>query len=409
MEANAILDGTVVLGGHGHGTRQGAVPGGAVGGPPVLRMEPLLRPSSTSSSSASTTGARASTSALQLPPPPSLLRVSHGIDQRRHKGEDRTAQLQSGAISLYLVADGHGGSGAARLAAERLLRDIGTAMAAGAAGAAEAGGMRLVRDASGQWVEEVADEDGGPMYPLDKKNRRRASSQTTMQGRMRGGTQGTQGTRGGGNGGGGNDGGSASGQIRATNAANAKRRQAFMKIYDRLTEHYKDHQLLANKRLEKLETQIAKAREAGVQMEAAKRYHQRKAAAAAAGAGVSAGAGAGAGAGGGGGAGRAGKDEGWGERDHVDHRNHGNYMNHRSDYDPWDVGRHNTDHGHRHGDHHGNRHGDQRHGAADDTGRRGGRRDGRGNSDRKGRGGRRKKKRRAESGGSDDGGELSFD
>ena len=140
MEANAILDGTVVLGGHGHGTRQEAVPGGAVGGPPVLRMEPLLRPSSTSSSSASTTGARASTSALQLPPPPSLLRVSHGIDQRRHKGEDRTAQLQSGAISLYLVADGHGGSGAARLAAERLLRDIGTAMAAGAAGAAEAVG-----------------------------------------------------------------------------------------------------------------------------------------------------------------------------------------------------------------------------------------------------------------------------
>ena len=133
MEANAILDGTVVLGRHAHGTNstgQGAVPGeavGVLGGRSAVRMEPLPRPD--------TTGARASMSA---PPPP--LRVSHGIDQRRHKGEDRTAQLQSGAISLYLVADGHGGSGAARLAAERLLRDISTTMAAGAVGAVGAAG-----------------------------------------------------------------------------------------------------------------------------------------------------------------------------------------------------------------------------------------------------------------------------
>ena len=37
------------------------------------------------------------------PPPPLLTRVSHGIEQRRHKGEDRTAQLQSGAIATRVL------------------------------------------------------------------------------------------------------------------------------------------------------------------------------------------------------------------------------------------------------------------------------------------------------------------
>ena len=32
--------------------------------------------------------------------PPLRMRVSHGIEQRRHKGEDRAAQLHSGAIAL---------------------------------------------------------------------------------------------------------------------------------------------------------------------------------------------------------------------------------------------------------------------------------------------------------------------
>ena len=101
MEANAVLDGTVVL-----------------GGPPTVMVAPPPRPSSPPlSSRCSGTSSGEMPSSPPSSPPLRPLSLWHGTNLRRHKGEDRSAQLVSGDTSLYLVADGHGGSGAARQAA----------------------------------------------------------------------------------------------------------------------------------------------------------------------------------------------------------------------------------------------------------------------------------------------------
>jgi hypothetical protein len=86
--------------------------------------------------------------------------------------------------------------------------------------------VRLVRDAAGQWVEEIV--DGKDTYAIDAR-RQEATP--------------------------------VAGEIKAANGDEADaKRNAFMRLYEKMHSRYEAHQLMANQRLEQLEKQLKEAR-----------------------------------------------------------------------------------------------------------------------------------------------------